>query len=210
MTQLLTTPCEGYGARPTSHLAASPLVIRLGPCTSLQVEVHSRPVVVTLQGDFDLASSPALAALLDWVLDVCPGRVVVDVSSVTFIDSYGVEPLLAAQQGSRGVVMRGSSRALDRLLTALAQLQRTAFCPSPVPGQAGGHGAGHLGDRAQCQLVPPSAGATDGRSPQRRTSLCGRARAGAPGRGDAVDGHGALMTGGHASWTSGRSDWPSG
>ncbi len=84
------------------------------------LDLHPRPVVVTLAGELDMASAPLLTVLLDFALSACPGQVLVDIAGVTFIDSSGLKPLLEAQRVGR-LQLRGTSPALELLMTARAR-----------------------------------------------------------------------------------------
>lgn len=54
--------------------------------------------VVAARGEIDVATAPALRERLDLVIDRDSGPVVVDLTSVTFIDSTGLGVLIGARQ----------------------------------------------------------------------------------------------------------------
>jgi anti-sigma B factor antagonist len=54
--------------------------------------------VVTVSGEVDVATAPAVRDCLDQVIDRDRGPVVADLSGVTFIDSTGLGVLIGAQQ----------------------------------------------------------------------------------------------------------------
>ena len=54
--------------------------------------------VLPLEGEIDLHVSPSVTALLNAMIDKKPERLVVDLSSVTYIDSAGLAALIAAMQ----------------------------------------------------------------------------------------------------------------
>lgn len=106
------------------------------PGWRVDVDLHPRPVVVTVAGEVDLSSAGALSTLLAWLLESRPDRLVVDVRAVTFIDSTGIEPLLRAGRAARAwsgaVELRGSSRPVELLLTALGHTTAAACSRGPA------------------------------------------------------------------------------
>ena len=58
--------------------------------------------VLPLEGEIDLHVSPSVTALLNAMIDKKPERLVVDLSSVTYIDSAGLAALIAAMQRVEG------------------------------------------------------------------------------------------------------------
>jgi len=65
----------------------------------LRIEVHqaATPTVVTLAGDLDIATAPALDRALDGVHD----HVVVDLTHVSFLDARGLRVLLQGDDEAR-------------------------------------------------------------------------------------------------------------
>src|SRR5438552_10776082 len=59
---------------------------------------QNRSNVLPLTGEIDLHVSPSVTALLNAMIDKKPERLVVDLSSVTYIDSAGLAALIAAMQ----------------------------------------------------------------------------------------------------------------
>ena len=57
---------------------------------------------MSLEGEIDLHISPSVTALLNAMIDKKPERLVVDLSSVTYIDSAGLAALIAAMQRVEG------------------------------------------------------------------------------------------------------------
>lgn len=76
-------------------------------------------LVLTLSGELDLASAPALEQLLDDAQETAVSRVVVDLSRLEFSDSAGLHVLLNAHRRLRGsgqeLVLRRGPRAVQRL-----------------------------------------------------------------------------------------------
>jgi anti-sigma B factor antagonist len=63
---------------------------------------QTRSNVLPLKGEIDLHVCPSVTALLNAMIDKKPERLVVDLSSVTYIDSSGLAALIAAMQGVEG------------------------------------------------------------------------------------------------------------
>lgn len=65
---------------------------------ALSEERRSGLTVVSPNGEVDVATAPALREHLDQVIDRDGGPVVVDLTSVTFIDSTGLGVLISARK----------------------------------------------------------------------------------------------------------------
>ena len=63
---------------------------------------QNRSNVLPLKGEIDLHVSRSVTALLNAMIDKKPKRLVVDLSSVTYIDSAGLAALIAAMQRVEG------------------------------------------------------------------------------------------------------------
>ena len=74
-------------------------------------EWRGRAVVITVAGDLDLLTAPDLEACIEVALRKQPTALIVDLSSVDFLASRGMEVLLGARDSApgRGRV-RGSRR----------------------------------------------------------------------------------------------------
>ena len=85
-------------------------------------------VVVTVEGDVDIATAPVLYTTLREAADGPGGSVVADFAAVGFIDSSGVQSLLAAQ---REVESQGATltvqRARENVLLVFELLGLTAL-----------------------------------------------------------------------------------
>lgn len=68
---------------------------------SARTTCHDGVPVVTVTGEVDLCTVPALAAELAVQLERSPAALVVDLSAVTFFDSTGVHALLDVYRRSR-------------------------------------------------------------------------------------------------------------
>jgi len=65
---------------------------------SVSVREQDRSVVLELEGELDLASSPQLEHVLERTRREHPGLMVLDLERLRFIDMAGIRVLLAAQQ----------------------------------------------------------------------------------------------------------------
>src|SRR4030095_9401993 len=63
---------------------------------------QNRSNVLPLKGESELHVAPSVTALLNAMIDNKPQRLVVDLSSVTYIDSSGLAALIAAMQRVEG------------------------------------------------------------------------------------------------------------
>jgi anti-anti-sigma factor len=81
----------------------------LEPFTIDVEEATPRSVVVSVRGEIDISSSPALSRRLEALDGEAPFRVVVDLSRLTFIDSSGIRALILA---ARAIEARGGSVTL--------------------------------------------------------------------------------------------------
>ena len=59
---------------------------------------QDRPNVLPLEGEIDLHVSPNIAASLQMMIEKKPGKLIVDLSRVTYIDSSGLAVLIEAMQ----------------------------------------------------------------------------------------------------------------
>lgn len=73
----------------------------MDPQLTLTVHPDSDCVILTVGGEVDLATAPQLRAKLTDLVDNATGSVVVDLTPVAFIDSTGLEALLAAHRRGR-------------------------------------------------------------------------------------------------------------
>jgi anti-sigma B factor antagonist len=87
-------------------------------------------LVLSLRGELDLASSIGLERELDDA-DSAPGRVVIDLSGLVFMDSSGLRTLLHAQKQAsstgRQLLFRRGPYAVQRLLELTRTLDRFTF-----------------------------------------------------------------------------------
>ena len=102
-----------------------------------------RQSVISPRGELDLATAPkVLAAVEDAITDARTEAIVIDLSSVTFMDSSGVKCVVAAANALRErdghVAVCNASAPIARLLTMLG-IDRTVdlfTTPDPVPAPA--------------------------------------------------------------------------
>lgn len=110
---------------------------------NLRVEVHVRDdlVLVAVDGELDLASSPVLAEQLARAEEIDAATVLVDLRKLDFMDSTGLHILLKAHRraqelGRRFVLVRGS-RQIERLLKLTGVDEKLAIVDSPEDLPAG-------------------------------------------------------------------------
>ena len=89
----------------------------------LQVDISStddgRPLV-TVTGELDVGSSPALVAAVEGIVTPDTGVVVVDLAGVPFMDSSGFGALLAVHRAGAAILVRNPSRQVRQLLDVVA------------------------------------------------------------------------------------------
>ena len=91
---------------------------------SVPFDVHARwsteDAVVSVSGEVDLSTAPALDSYLQFVLDQGEHHVVIDLTGVEFIDSSGLEGLVPAAERAQAaggcVTLRGGRRVVDLIL----------------------------------------------------------------------------------------------
>jgi anti-sigma B factor antagonist len=97
------------------------------------VEHADRCVVVSVQGDVDLVSSPELRRVLDEALRLSP-RVQVDLSGLTFVDSSGLSAFVQAHRKARdagGVLELHHPTPMLRRLLDITQLSSLLVVEPP-------------------------------------------------------------------------------
>lgn len=67
----------------------------------MQVHTDADVVTIALTGEIDLVAAPEVRTYVSGALAGSPRRLVIDLSSVTFIDSTGVQALVVANQTTR-------------------------------------------------------------------------------------------------------------
>jgi anti-sigma B factor antagonist len=95
---------------------------KTGNVELLQWSVSSgdREVIVAVEGELDLANAEALGKVLQAVVDEKPVKVVVDLASLSFLDSTGIRCLVGAAQAAAKVgcklVVRNAGGIVERVL----------------------------------------------------------------------------------------------
>jgi anti-anti-sigma factor len=108
---------------------------------AVDLRPHGPTVLIRLDGDLDMTSSPLLQAVVDQALggrrDPLCVRLVVDMSGVGFADASGLSPLLLARamlaRRSGTIELRHCRRAVLRLLRLL-DLQDMVAAEAPHVG----------------------------------------------------------------------------
>jgi anti-anti-sigma factor len=99
----------------------------------LKIKLQPDPqgVRITLAGEVDLATVPELDRLLDDLADREHGRLLIDLSSVEFMDSTGlasiIRALRAADANGHGLTVRGGSPQVQRLFELTGLVDRLTF-----------------------------------------------------------------------------------
>jgi anti-sigma B factor antagonist len=112
------------------------------PPLRVKIKHDSRAVTVSVSGELDIASAPALAERAGRALEIPAERVVLDLSGLTFIDCAGGRALIALTSATAPgcpVVVRGASHRVRKVLAILdASLERSsALEPADGTEQAG-------------------------------------------------------------------------
>jgi anti-sigma B factor antagonist len=108
----------------------------------LEVRVEDHACVISVSGELDLASSPALEEELDRVAASGIELVVVDLRELEFMDSTGLSVLVKAhqraeEQGKRLGLVNGSQQ-VQRLLTLTGVADRLTLVDAPEDLLRGG------------------------------------------------------------------------
>jgi anti-sigma B factor antagonist len=94
--------------------------------------------VLTLSGELDIASAPALERALDDVGASLLHRLVIDLTQVTFMDSTGLRALLLARQrtadGGQELLLCPGPRQVQRVFELSGTLERFSFRDPPAGG----------------------------------------------------------------------------
>nr|WP_033241691.1 STAS domain-containing protein [Nocardia carnea] len=88
---------------------------------------HDGVTVLTVTGEVDLATAPALETAIDTALDAGTGHLVIDLAAVSFLASAGMAALVAAHQraGDKttiALVAEGPATSRQLKMTALDQV----------------------------------------------------------------------------------------
>jgi anti-anti-sigma factor len=86
--------------------------------------VQDRSNVLPLKGEIDLHVSPSITASLNEMIDKKPGRLVVDLSAVTYIDSAGLAALIQAMQKVEGYGGKFRLAGLQETVRSIFEISR--------------------------------------------------------------------------------------
>jgi anti-sigma B factor antagonist len=108
----------------------------------VEVHVQDHARVITVSGELDLASSPALEEELDRVVTADAELVIVDLRALEFMDSTGLSVLVKAHQraednGKRFGLVNGSQQ-VQRLLSLTGVADRFTLVNAPEELLGGG------------------------------------------------------------------------
>lgn len=110
----------------------------------VSVDAVRQPGAVTLviAGEIDQGNVAVLRAAVDEALATGPGRLRLDLSGVTFLDSMGVAALVAANKAGRAagtpVEITAMHPAVESVLQVAALLPLFDAGPSPAPADEAG------------------------------------------------------------------------
>jgi anti-sigma B factor antagonist len=108
----------------------------------LRMAQYGETCMIQLDGELDLANAPALEHELEAALSNGNGRVVVDMSELTFIDSTGIALLVTAASGADGDgngdgrirFLRSRAAAVTRVLDLTGVAERLPFADGSADG----------------------------------------------------------------------------
>jgi anti-anti-sigma factor len=108
----------------------------------VEIENQDRAAVISVSGELDLASSPALEEELDRVGSSEVTTVIIDLRPLEFMDSTGLSVLVRAQQraeeqGHTFAVVRGPQQ-VQRLLSLTGVAERLTLLDRPEELLGGG------------------------------------------------------------------------
>ena len=94
---------------------------------STSIATHDGATVLTVSGEVDLATAPALETAIEGVLATKPGTLIIDLSGVGFLASAGMAALVAAHQRAGeattiAVVAEGPATSRQLKMTSLDQV----------------------------------------------------------------------------------------
>jgi len=119
---------------PDDPAAVAATLGRAGFCAD--VSVADGCVVVRLQGELDMATTPALSRALDAALDGRPHALALDLSELTFIDSTGIRVLITGSRRAGGqgcsFVLRAPRRTVLKALRLTGVDRLMVVEPEPV------------------------------------------------------------------------------
>jgi anti-anti-sigma factor len=80
--------------------------------------------ILPLKGEIDLHVSPSVRASLNEMIDKKPGRLVVDLSNVSYIDSAGLAALIEAMQRVEGYGGKFALAGLQETVRSIFEISR--------------------------------------------------------------------------------------
>jgi anti-anti-sigma factor len=112
--------------------------------TEFRVEVHQEGegTVISLSGELDLASSPALEEAIERVLGSETELVVIDLRALEFMDSTGLSIIVKAHQTAEarelGLHLVNGPPQVERLLSLTGVAERMSLIEAPGDVLGGG------------------------------------------------------------------------
>jgi anti-anti-sigma factor len=112
-----------------TELASGDLALPSG--LTIQQMTDDRGVVIQLAGELDLESAPELDRRLRELAGEIPGRLLIDLSGLEFMDSSGLAVMVRAQRSAREngrhLALRPGPTQVQRLFELTGMLERFAF-----------------------------------------------------------------------------------
>jgi anti-sigma B factor antagonist len=103
--------------------------------TASPMDAERETVVVALEGEIDLAAAPEAERRIAEAEAQNPGKLVIDLREVTFMDSSGLRVLLTAhrraEQDGRGFALIRGGESVDRLLQVTGLAGRLEVLEEP-------------------------------------------------------------------------------
>ncbi len=128
-SKLRTTNVHPTGERAVS--AALPLDSPIPGRLAIRRVVDARGVILALRGELDLATAPELESQLRAIEASHPGRVLIDLGGLEFMDSTGLGVMVrahkAAQANGHRLAFRPGPHQVQRLFELTGMLDRFTF-----------------------------------------------------------------------------------
>lgn len=100
---MMNTVNGGFGPADSNNAAA----LRVGhEVPTVTVEHLSDTTVLTVAGEIDMTTAPALEDAVRRSLAECPARLVIDLTGAQFLSSAGIAVLMLAHRNSAGAALR--------------------------------------------------------------------------------------------------------
>jgi anti-sigma B factor antagonist len=106
-------------------------VLALPRHLQIQRNADAHGVVIALRGELDLGSAPHFEQQLGEIQETPPGRILIDLRSLDFIDCTGIALMIRAQQSAHAnghrLALRRGPRQVQRLFQLTGLLDHFTF-----------------------------------------------------------------------------------